>query len=261
MKKLLIGFLLALTFVACKDDDENWTEDTAYVFLPRQCKFIDTEHMHLVRDGETPWGEPYYSYEVLPTGEGVEIQNYVLYSVNFNQIFEGIPNNYDFVNVPLHHLLPADASKDAHDMEMERQIEQFLKHASKTKSSSNSSSLDKTVLKHVEYRTNRIKKIDVYSTTDLFNRPKESSLIEFLKITSIYNGCIFDQEKQLINMLNKDMQLDQYNTYQPYASASMQLQFSSSPPEAPLETQFIVEMEMEGGTILRDTTDVVNLLP
>lgn len=258
--KPTIYIFLALVLLSCSDNPEKEIESTSYEFLPRKCSFIKTKHMKIVPDEPDLDGSPIYAFDVLPKGEGVKTQNYILYSVNFNQIFERIPDDYDIANMPLYQLLPPDASKDAHDMEIEDQIKKFLRRRNNNSDLKNSS-MDQVVLEHVEYRTNQIRRIDVYSTTGLFNRPKESSLIDLLKIETVCNGCIFDHDKQLIDMMNRSMSLEQYNNYQPYASAFMQLQFKISPPEAPLETQFIFEMEMANGEVLRDTTETVNLLP
>jgi hypothetical protein len=142
---------------------------------------------------------------------------------------------------------------------MEQQIRTFLKQNKSLKSAS----LDYTNLVRVEYRKGEVKSLKIASTATIFDIEAGKSLNNKIEIfgTPVYHSFLFTHDKQLIGSVERGWSIDKYLSYRPIASADIYFRFTSTPPEAPLETRFIVEMEMEGGTILRDTTDVVNLLP
>ncbi len=256
MKKTICYLLFATAFFACKDDEENWTENTAYKFMPRQCEAVQIKNMQIFYDGEAPNGESIFGVEVLPQNKSAKINDYFILLVNSNRDFQEIPNDYDLINTPIGFLF-SDTVTDKHDYDMEQQIEAFLRRNKEPVSSS----LEYTSLINIEYRLTELKDMSIYSTTSLFSMPAGAKLNEYVKIKGVNNGCFFDSRKQLISAINKELRLEQYLSYNPIASAFMELQFTSTPAEAPLETQFVVEMEMANGDILRDTTETVNLLP
>nr|WP_319572947.1 hypothetical protein [uncultured Draconibacterium sp.] len=258
LRNVLIFAMLCCLGLSCERDEEDVIGGTVYEFIPRECKYIKAEHAYVKDNGETPSGDRSYSVEALTGEKKVKNSNYVLFLLTSNHSFPNIPENYDYVNLPHYEQETGDDLLiDEHDYEMERQIEAFLKRDRTLKSSS----LLYTNLVDIEYRLTGVKNLNIYSTSSLlYNNPQGTNLNEHIKITGVSNGFVFDQNKQLIDLTNKDMGLEQYLGYSPIASAFMYLRFTSVPPEAPVETRFVIEMEMTGGEILRDTTETVTLL-
>jgi hypothetical protein len=252
MKKLLIGFLLALTFVACKDDDDP-VEETAFYYLPRTCDYAYTSHFYRTDVGtETGISEFYNTYYVQPLQNNrVATADYLL-SVGVSSFNDEMTTMPDFN--PNDYLTGADSN-------MERQIDRYLKQRNSNTSSSSTEPMLNVV--DIDYRQEEVKSLKIASTSTIFDIEAGKSLNNKIEIfdTPVYHSFLFTHDKQLIGSVERGWSIDKYLSYRPIASADIYFRFTSTPPEAPLETRFIVEMEMEGGTILRDTTDVVNLLP
>lgn len=192
MKKILIAVALISMCFSCKKELDDWKEDTAYMFLPRECKFLESKHTYLKLNDDVPsYIEPYYSLEILPKGQDVESEDYVIYIMTSNKKFLDSNENFDFINMP-YYVIPEAGNyfTDTPDYEMEQQIEAFLGRNKNLKSAS----MDYVFLVEVEYRTSQLKRINVSSTIPLFNQNAGNSLNDYMAIRSVSNGCIFDHD-------------------------------------------------------------------
>ncbi len=98
----------------------------------------------------------------------------------------------------------------------------------------------------------------------LFGVDAGKELNDFVEIIEIDPECVFSQNRQMVfghkeNI--KGFSIGKWLSMRPLAAACMSLKFKSVPTEAPVDAKIIVEMEVEGGKILRDTSKVVGLTP
>lgn len=263
----VFSLLCLFFFFSCqKEEIPIIGGDTGYFFLPRTCKLINCRHAYRVLHNDVPsFIEPYYSLKPLPKEQGIETKDYIMYIMTSNYEFPDSLSDLDFTH-DLYYVVPnieeGDYFTDEPDLEMEKKMEAFFRRNIKEKKGFTSKSTQLYInLVRVEYRTSIFKSIKIASSTELFRQETGSTLNEYITVDGVSNDCVFDQSKQLIDMTNKNWSLAQYLSQPLYASPSLRLRFTSSPPEAPLETRFIIELELADGKLLRDTTDLVKLLP
>jgi hypothetical protein len=245
---------------SCNDDQSKTYSKHSFIFFPRESSVIEAVNAQReVTDKETQWES--YRHDTI-TGNSVKSSNYILFltTSNTDVVPEHISaSGYNPVKTPKYELLQHldDALTDSPNLNIERQIKESYNKAYKVESEWAPPPVRK------DYRLTEVKSIDIRSTETVFGNKAGTSLNHFFLIT--HPSYIFSAPDQMVfgfeSEADADLSIDKYLSYHPLAHAGLYLYLTSTPTEAPLETRFIVEMEMEGGTILRDTTDVVNLLP
>ncbi len=251
MRILYKIFILFILF-SCKKDPEAEIGGVEYSYLSRTCDYATASHYYRIDMGIETGNSKFdntYSIEQL-SKQDIRVNDYLI-NVQVGSFNDEMQASTDFN--------PDDYLTEK-DLNMEQQIEQYLTREDKTSSYSASYY---TNLVPVEYRLMEVKNIEISATTVLFGRNLGQSLndkIEFFS-TPPYHSFLFTYDKQLIGSIQQGWSLEKYLNHRPIASASLYLRFTATPAEAPLETQFVVEMEMANGDILRDTTETVNLLP
>ncbi|MCG8580105.1 MAG: hypothetical protein MI866_09320 [Bacteroidales bacterium] len=254
MRTVFVYSVLVIVILACNNDDVNWQEDTAFRYLPRACEYASASHNNRIDMGvKTGISEFNNTYSIEPLNGKKVVANDYLLNVSLGSITSEMTTKPDFN--------PDDYLAQP-DLIMEQQLKQYLEQSNSNASSSHTNNMY-TNLVDVEYRLTELKNIKVTSTTKLFDREAGDILNDKLEIYSApaYHHFLFTHDKQLIGSIQQGWSLKEYLSYRPIASASLYLRFISTPVETPLETSFIIEMEMANGEILRDTTEIVNLLP
>nr|WP_321355630.1 hypothetical protein [uncultured Draconibacterium sp.] len=251
--KALFYIVILLALFSCKKNENDPIEETGFHYVPRTCSYAIASHYYRTDMGaETGNSEFDDTYYVQPlTGSSIKTADYLL-SINIGSFNRKMAAQPDFI--------PENYVGEA-DLNMEQQIEQFLQH---TRSNSlKQASTPQLNIVDVEYRKEELKAIKISSTTNMFDVNAGNSLNDHIEIfgTPFYHNFVFSYDKQLIGSIQRGWTIKQYLNYRPMAPAFMYLRFTSAPSEALPETRFVIEMEMAGGEILRDTTDVVKLLP
>lgn len=112
-------------------------------------------------------------------------------------------------------------------------------------------------IKFIEYRKKELKSLKVTSTSTLFGTAPETDLTSHFEIYGDEsNSFLFNYKKELLGTLEEGMTVEEYLDVRPIVNPSLYLHLKDVPPETPMETKFIVEMEFSGGKILCDTTSV-----
>ncbi|NOU60935.1 hypothetical protein [Marinifilum caeruleilacunae] len=259
MKYTLITILILALLFSCKDKYIPGGID--YFYLPRECKILGASNAFLKDEGSFLGLEGLYSINRITNEENsVKVENYLLdiYTSNVNpEIIEAYMSSPDYKGESLIQLIDS-VFLDEHDFDMERQMSRYLE--SKSSLSSSSTATDGVNLVPLEYRLSEIKDLKIYSTSSLFGEKAGRPLNRYFQIYSTSNGFVFDRNKQLIPLKNKEWSLGKYLSIAPIASVDLFLCFKSAPPELPIDTRMVVEMELANGEILRDSSALVRLL-
>ncbi len=112
-------------------------------------------------------------------------------------------------------------------------------------------------VKYIEYRKIELRSLKITSTSTLFGIAPESDLTDRFEIFGDEsNDFLFNFKKELLGYLEKGMTIDEYLALRPIVNPKLYIHLKDVPPEVPVKTDFIVEMELDGGKTLRDTTTV-----
>ncbi len=246
--KLCILFI----FISCEKESNNEMGGIDFRYLPRVCEHATASHYYRIDMGTETGNSKFdntYSIEQL-SKQDIRVNDYLL-NVQVGSFNDEMQASPDFN--------PDDYLTEK-DLNMEQQIGQYLSRENAVSSYSNNHYVN---LVEVEYRLTEAENIKISATEKLFGKEVGQSLNDKIEIfsTPSYHSFLFTYDKQLIGDIQQGWSLEKYLSHRPIASASLYLRFTSTPAEAPLETQFVVEMEMTNGDILRDTTETVNLLP
>lgn len=141
---------------------------------------------------------------------------------------------------------PDKTMEDAMEIEM-----------NKPRKRTRSSTAPMMYVKFIEYRKVELKSLKITSTSTLFKIAPENDLTDRFEIFGDdSNDFLFNHKKELLGYLEKGMGIDEYLALRPIVNPSLYIHLKDVPPEVPLKTDFIVEMELDGGKVLRDTTTV-----
>ncbi|NOU60936.1 hypothetical protein [Marinifilum caeruleilacunae] len=265
MKYTLVIILIAALVFSCKKED-NEIDGVMYQYIPRKCNFVFAKHAYLKEHGPFPGIERTYTLEhmqdyAFKDGEmqeaaiDLKAENYIM-AVNTSNINSGTIywyfNPY-FLDNPL-----SEEYFDARDISMENQLKRYFQNGS---GGSGGSSYSSANLKSIEYRLNEVKNLRIFSTNSLFGEDSATALNAYFQIYSVSHAFIFDANKQLIAPKIEGWSIGKYLSIRPFASELLYLRFKSLPPELPVDTRMVVEMELANGDVLRDTSSMVRLLP
>lgn len=260
MIKPLTIWIIALGLLSC--NNSNYTPDSDYhfIFFPRECKVVFADNAQFqVFDEGSQW--EYRSYDTINNSQ-VNAGSYVLFltTSNTSLIPEEIQlKSYNPIQIPRYELWRhmRDNRIDEPNAEIERQIRESYNRVYKKESVWVGLPIE------MDYRFNEVKKITISCNAQLFEQPGGSSLNQFFKMR--HPAYVFTSPDQMVVGYGSDVPeyitIDNYLNYNPLIHPGLYLYLTYTPPEAPLETRFIVEMDMANGDILRDTTEIVRLLP
>ncbi len=250
--KALPLFVLIFFLLSCNNDETPPLEKIDFIYKPRTSLYTNVSHYFRTDVGEqTGASELDNSYVIEPlTSKSISVTNYLV-AIETSSFNKEITASAGFN--------PDDYLTDA-DLNMEQQIERYLEQE---KSKNLSSARLRATLVDVEYRKEEVENIKISATTNLFETEAGESLNDKFEIfgNPNYHDFLFSYDKQLIGSIQRGWTIGRYLNHRPIASAFLYLILTSTPPELPIETQFIVEMKMAGGAILQDTTEIINLLP
>ncbi len=111
-----------------------------------------------------------------------------------------------------------------------------------------------------EYRKERCISFKISSEVPLFGRAAGSDVSDKFRLIGTgleTTSFIFDSDKVMIDPnVVVGMTIDEYLSYDPLIFGEMNMKLAESPEEVPVETRFIVDIELEGGKMLTDTLAV-----
>lgn len=241
--------------MACTKDEPKSSSSYSFIFYPRECSkiFVDNAQARTLEVG-TEW--EHQEYDTI-SNNTVIASNYILPITTSNTDVVPQVSDYNPIKTPRYELLwdLEDNFTDLPNDDIEQQLSTSYNKAHKVEGEWSPPPLN------LDYRTTEIKSINIYSTTALFGLSKGSLLNDFFKM--VHPAYIFSAPNQMIYGFEyentDDITIDKFISYNPIALPSMYLKFASIPQELPIETQFIVEIEIAGGEKLRDTTGVMQL--
>ncbi len=131
----------------------------------------------------------------------------------------------------------------------------------KTRAATETGGLDfHTALAVVEYRTEVLKNIKVISFSDIFGKEAGSDLSSLITIMpKIDHDFMVSADRDRCMTIKDGMTLYDVVSEHSFMPAFLFLKFNESLDIPSVETRFTVEVELDGGKILRDTTGVVTL--
>lgn len=234
---------------SCEKGKNDFSEETAYHFVTRSTDYVIVKNAYRIEmgkeTGESKFDGTYYVRDA--ASNLIKFEDYIvkIETSSFTTEMTMEPG-FDINN----YTEPADP-------EMERQLNAYFN--SLKSSSLKLSTAPQLNLVTVEYRTEELRSLVVKSDVPMFDKAAGESLNEHIEI---FGGSIlFDYSKQLIGVLPSGTSIEKHLSYRPLVSAYMELRFKTIPTELPVDGRIIVEMELANGKVLKDTSDVVKLIP
>jgi hypothetical protein len=250
MNRYVLLVLIIIVFGSCNwDGNSDSYIKHSFIFYPRKCNVVFAENFSYWLSEEGTQYE-WYEYENLESN-AVKANEYLM---------RIITSNLDTVFSSGIYYYLEDSLIDEHDTEIEKVIADNFDQV--FQQSSGEWTLPPVKM---DYRLDEVKDLSITSVVPLFNKPANSVLNQHFEITSFSPDFIVSSSKQLRMGFNEQLlnriNLAEYLSYQPLAAPCMYLVLKSVPPEVPVETRFIIEIETNDGKIISDTTEVINLLP
>lgn len=263
MQKALVILLAALCFISCNKEKADAPSGFSWAFIPRDCEYLFIRNAYV--DSSL-----YYSLSEKQREEMLG-KGYQLIMVKQTETSE-TPARYfcltlDVTNYTLEMIknLPdgeySTSLMSSPDQTMENIMDEEMRHGYRTSKSSmtftRSESSPMAYIKYIEYRKIELKSLKVMSDVTMFgNKPGSDLSGHFEIFGDKSNTFFFDYRRNYLGRLETGMGIEEYLALRPIVNPSLYLHLKDVPPETPLKTDLIVEMELEGGVILRDTTTV-----
>lgn len=113
----------------------------------------------------------------------------------------------------------------------------------------------------IEYRLEKVDGIKVYPLID--GKSEEPIPIDNVCIngTPTYQSFIISTSKLLVGEFNEEISVKKYLTLNPLMAATLFLRLPESGDLSGKEVRFAVELDMNGGKTLKDTTSTVSFTP
>ncbi len=248
LKNLTIIALLIALFGCTEKKNNIIGGDTFYAFENQPSSFTFLKNQYRVDVGEQ-------------TGESKFNGTYVIYDATQDPVpFSDLILHMETSGFSMEMTLEPDFSLEDYigeaDSEMEKQLDTYY---NKLKLGSlKSSTLPAANLVTIQYRTEELTAFKISSDQTLFGIQAGESLNDYIEL---FNGSLlFDYSKQLIGPIDAGTSVSKWMSYRPLIGAEMQFRFKESPDELPLSARFIIEMELDNQQVLRDTSDIVELV-
>lgn len=267
MKKILISLIVLAFSVSCHDQKLGIEESVVLKFFPRKSKFAWADFIQ--KKKVFPNGHEGYVLECINNNEcKVENLQFIIYTSSIDTI-EPVDSSYNigcsgwgapysFQQI----LLEKDQDLDAHNIELEKQLEaDYLNSINSTKSTK---SINDNI-EFWEYRTNGIADLTITCNKKFFGQSAGSILNPYFYIDNLKpHQIISSATEELIfgyrDDLNK-MSIQEWLDMRPMAQPSMYFMLNEVPDELPGDFKFIFKMETATGVIIEDTTREIRILP
>ncbi len=254
--KITISIIVTTGLLSCRKAENIVGGDSVYHYIPRDCDYL------FIKNNSVD-SSAYYSLSKKELEKLLDEGHEAPLIIRKLSSSETKANHYCMtLDVTSYTPEMAEANHDAiysdfmsePDLELEGIMAQELRLSSrKTKSSS----MPMTNLIRLEYRKVELKSLKVMSTSTLFGIDPKIDLSEHFEIFGDEsNQFLFNHRKKLLGRLERGMGIDKYLALRPIVNPSLYIHLKDMPPEVPVNTDFIVEMELDGGKVLRDTTTV-----
>lgn len=262
-KKNWAILLAALCFISCNKEKADVPSGYSWAFVPRDCEYLFLRNAYI--DSSS-----YYSLSEKQREEMLK-KGYQLIMVKQAETSETPAQHFcltlDVTNYTLEMIkdLPdgeySTSLMSTPDQTMENIMNEEMRHGNRTSKSpmafTRSESSPMMYVKLIEYRKNELKSLKVMSNVTMFGNMPGSDLTGYFEIFGDKsNTFLFDYRRKYLGRLIIGMSIEEYLATRPIVNPSLYLHLKDVPPEAPLKTDFIVEMELDGGIMLRDTTTI-----
>lgn len=254
MKKLIFILLTALLFTSCTNSEGSYW----FIFYPRT-----VNHMFLYSASKNPiiWdntiqGYEYHLYSIYEAK--ISIDSFALEIWTHNLNIDSIAKT-DYSN--LGELLRDSLSPSISNLE-EQLRSSYIKHSKSSSSSSSTGEATNPI--EIEYRTNGVSKLDIYALdATLFTKAPGTSLNNYFEIGRYQPWFLASYESQslLYGFYDKSIpsSIEEWLYDKPYAQAEMYLEFNQEPSNLPVTTRFVVEMTLDNGKQLCDTSAYITI--
>jgi len=117
---------------------------------------------------------------------------------------------------------------------------------------------------NIEYRTSGIKKLNILALDAvLFGKDPETSLNDYFEIGEYEPSFLasYETERLIYGFYDKNMptSIDEWLYNKPFIQPEMYLSFKTIPTNLPLRTRFVVQIELDNGNQLSDTTAQITI--
>lgn len=253
--RTIITFLVIICCtISCKIEQPAPSGHT-WVFMPRECKYL------LVNNG----------YIKPLSAEQIELAKKLGLSMEgmFLKVSEDLPSDFtaaefclllDVTSYTLEMLKDANLDNTkfltSPDYDMENIMDEEMRRSSR-KTRSIASAAPMMAVDFIEYRKEELKSLKISSTSKLFGLEPGADLTSHFEIWGdASNPFLFDYSKKYLGKLERHMSIRDYLALRPIVSPSLILHIKDTPPEMPLDAEFIVEIELTGGKVLRGSTSI-----
>lgn len=263
IQKAFAILLAALCFISCNKEKADAPSGFSWAFVPRDCEYLFLRNAYV--DSSL-----YYSLSEKQREEMLG-KGYQLTMVKQIETSETTARHFcltlDVTNYTLEMIknLPdreySTSLMSTPDQTMEDIMDEEMRHENYTTMSSmtftRSESLPMTYTKYIEYRKTELSSLKVMSNSTMFGNQPGSDLSGYFEIFGDEsNTFVFDYRRNYLGRLETGMGIEEYLALRPIINPSLYLHLKEVPPETPLKTDLIVEMELEGGITLRDATTI-----
>ena len=263
IQKAFAILLAALCFISCNKEKADAPSGFSWAFVPRDCEYLFIRNAYVdsslyyslsEKQREEMLGKGYQLIMIKQTETSetparhfcltLDVTNYTL------EMIKDLPNGEYSTSL-----------KSTPDQTMEDIMDEEMRHRNRTSKSpmtfTRSESAPMTLVKYIEYRKIELKSLKVLSNSTMFGNMPGSDLSGYFEIFGDEsNTFLFDYRRNYLGRLITGMGVEEYLALRPIVNPSLYLHLKDVPPETPLKTDLIVEMELDGGIMLRDTTTV-----
>ncbi|MFW5752043.1 MAG: hypothetical protein ACOCW8_01755 [bacterium] len=252
MKNLFAIILLLSLFSCIKEDNGN--DNYFLEFRPRECNYLYAIPGYMEKT--VFQGNTYYDYKHYIENSAFPAEYFFLdigaHNLDIEKLFSESDDPWSIINNNLDEPIP----------DLETQIELNYKKKSASLKSNLKSSTAGDNLVEMEYRTDGVEKFNISALEKLFDQEPGTSLNEYFKIIRYDPDFIAsaDTHNLLYGFSDKDKPeaIDEWLNLSPLAPAIMYAAFREVPNDLPDSIQFVVEIEIDRGKVLRDTSEVIH---
>ena len=268
-KKFLLILFCALFLFSCEETEDEMGSGNFVEFHPRECNYVYS----LL--GCTLTKEQVQAYDeanIYNDGYRADIQKDSVYSADrvLLLVYTTDRSRDSLFNAVLYSIFMVFSEDKENDFtaphlpilvnQLTKSFGRTILPPEKTRSIDLPSSLGVILM---EYRTDAVRNLTISSLdATLFGCPAGTPLNDYFEIdmyqpdfiaSSLTQGLVFDRFE------DKPKTIREWLYYSPLASPGIFLRFSSTPPELPVSTRFVVTMETNK-KVLRDTSEVIHIV-
>jgi len=256
MRKLISFLLISIAFIACKKDNQA-TPDYFIDFRPRECTYLFV--VPALAEYKTYENHNYYEYSNLIKNSTIK-SDHLFFSVQ--------TCNYDlrsFIKANGGYMSYLFISTTDHIGTHISSLEELIElDYSRIAINGDNGSVNAN-LEEMEYRTSGVKAFSIKALDgELFGLPAGSSLNDYFKIIKYSPDFLASASSNTLlygfSSTDKPASIDEWLNLKSLAQPSMYVKFKSNPPELPINTRFVVELTTDDGSLLTDTTQILQIV-